>query len=155
MLSLEGALKPCTGEDGTAKYLSLAKHEAKDLCPMMDFESLAHVLVELSGGRGTLPWGEATSRDALVQCKRDTPVSTLCKGLPSPVGAFLKATRGLPIAPRVDVGSLLALWEPHVGPSYYAYEDGVAASGGGGRGKGKGKDKGKGKGKSKLEREQA
>lgn len=57
IVAMDGSLKPCEGEDGTAKYLSLAKHEGKDLCPRMDYEAVAYMMVELIGGRGSLPWG--------------------------------------------------------------------------------------------------
>ncbi|GLD95995.1 hypothetical protein PINS_up004673 [Pythium insidiosum] len=76
---------------GTPTFLSLNCHRGDTASRRDDVEALLHVLIYMM--RGDLPWQQAKSDAEGAQMKRETPVESLCAGLPKEWIAMMKAAR--------------------------------------------------------------
>ena len=84
---------------GTARYASINTHKGLEYSRRDDLESLAYVLIYFF--KGSLPWqglqyaNDKEKYKKIMQIKIDTPVKTLCSGLPECFGIYLTYTRRL------------------------------------------------------------
>lgn len=84
---------------GTARYASINALRGVDQSRRDDMEALAYVLIYLL--KGSLPWMGIDCADRLqkheriAHKKKHTPISELCKDLPSEFGEFLEMSRNL------------------------------------------------------------
>ena len=87
------------GLAGTARYVSINVHLGVEQSCRDDLESVGYVLISLV--KGKLPWQEleAASKNEkyvlLSQAKMDTPLETLCQGLPSEFLNYMTRVRNL------------------------------------------------------------
>jgi len=87
------------GLAGTARYVSINVHLGVEQSCRDDLESVGYVLISLV--RGKLPWQgmEACSKgekyELISQSKMDTPLETLCEGLPAEFLQYMQRVRAL------------------------------------------------------------
>lgn len=87
------------GLAGTARYVSINVHLGVEQSCRDDLESVGYVLISLVNGK--LPWQglDAGSKnekyDLLSQAKMDTPLETLCQGLPNEFLNYMTRVRNL------------------------------------------------------------
>lgn len=99
---------------GTARYASLSAHAGCEQSRRDDLEALGYVLVYLL--RGALPWQglEGKTKEEkyarIHECKKTTPLQTLCEELPQAFCAYLQYVRSLGFEEVPDYSSLRRLF---------------------------------------------
>jgi len=99
---------------GTARYASINAHLGVEQSRRDDLEAIGYVLMYFN--RGQLPWQglQASTKEEkylkIMECKRSTPVSTLCKGY-EPVFTYLNYCRALRFEDRPDYAYLRRLFK--------------------------------------------
>ena len=75
-------------------------------------QALAFVLLDLT--KGGLPWQNELSQEALIEKKRNSPTSSLLKGVPSELATYIKYVNSLKADDKIDYDKILALfrWDP-------------------------------------------
>lgn len=91
---------------GTARYVSLNTHFGAEQSRRDDLESLGYVFFYLL--KGSLPWQGLRAKTKeekykkIYQCKKTTPIETLCQTLPYEFVTFMKYVRSLAYDERPD-----------------------------------------------------
>ncbi|KAF5020419.1 hypothetical protein F66182_7546 [Fusarium sp. NRRL 66182] len=91
---------------GTRRYASLNNHNGFEQSWNDDLESLGYVLVYLA--RGKLPWqglraaSNQDKDDLIKEKKNNTPVESICEGLPEEFVEYIKYTRSLAFNTKPD-----------------------------------------------------
>mmetsp|Transcript_57416 Transcript_57416/g.136475 ORF Transcript_57416/g.136475 Transcript_57416/m.136475 type:complete len:477 (+) Transcript_57416:121-1551(+) len=95
---------------GTARYASINAHLGIEQSRRDDLEAIGHVLIYFNLGQ--LPWQglQAPTKEEkyrkIMECKRDTPLEVLCKGIPPVFHAYLRYCRSLSFEDSPDYASL-------------------------------------------------
>ena len=93
---------------GTFNFMSLRTHCGVESSRRDDLESLGYVLLYML--RGKLPWSGFTDINNLpanvYQCKANTSLNELCKGLPSVFHDFLECSRNMGFEEEPDYDKL-------------------------------------------------
>lgn len=91
---------------GTARYASINTHIGIEQSRRDDMESLGYVLIYFL--KGQLPWQNLKLNNKQDKCKKimekkmQTPVDTLCKGLPPEFNQYMNYCRNLKFEERPD-----------------------------------------------------
>eukprot|EP00117_Sycon_ciliatum_P030301 scpid94594/ scgid23924/ Casein kinase I isoform epsilon len=100
---------------GTARYASIATHQGKEQSRRDDLETIGHVLLYFM--LGTLPWQGLPGRTKnekyanIKKKKIETPLSDLCRGLPSCFKSYMEHCRKLEFTQEPDYKYLTGLFE--------------------------------------------
>mmetsp|Transcript_29804 Transcript_29804/g.68650 ORF Transcript_29804/g.68650 Transcript_29804/m.68650 type:complete len:471 (-) Transcript_29804:171-1583(-) len=95
---------------GTARYASINAHLGIEQSRRDDLEAIGHVLIYFNVGQ--LPWQglQAPTKEEkykkIMECKRDTPLEVLCKGIPPVFHSYLRYCRSLSFEDSPDYASL-------------------------------------------------
>ena len=114
------------GLAGTARYVSINVHLGVEQSCRDDLESVGYVLISLV--KGKLPWQgmEAGSKnekyELLSQAKMDTPLDTLCQGLPSEFLSYMSKVRNLRFDERPAYTQLRGLFITMMVKNNYAFD---------------------------------
>ncbi|KII72840.1 Casein kinase I isoform gamma-1 [Thelohanellus kitauei] len=107
---------------GTARYMSINTHLAREQSRRDDLEAVCYVLIYFL--RAPLPW-QGLKADNLkdrynniCQVKRDTSIEALCDGLPREFPAALKYCKELEFGQDPDYGYLNMLFESYIRKNY-------------------------------------
>ncbi|XP_054169363.1 casein kinase I-like [Oppia nitens] len=96
---------------GTARYISINGHLGKELSRRDDLESIGYLMMYFVK-QGKLPWSglkAPTDKDRfemICECKRATPIETLCNGYPEQFAEYLRKVRCLRFKQTPDYTSL-------------------------------------------------
>ncbi|OHT12598.1 CK1 family protein kinase [Tritrichomonas foetus] len=102
------------GLAGTARYVSINVHLGVEQSCRDDLESVGYVLISLV--KGKLPWqgletgSKNDKHDLLSQAKMDTPLETLCQGLPNEFLVYMTRVRNLRFDERPAYTTLRGLF---------------------------------------------
>ncbi|KAK2963304.1 putative Casein kinase I [Blattamonas nauphoetae] len=94
------------GMTGTVRYASINAHKGIEQSRRDDLEGIAYVLIYFI--RGFLPWQGIRIDDrgakfkAICDMKINTPLETLCEGIPQEFGLFLKYAKDLKFEQKPD-----------------------------------------------------
>eukprot|EP00929_Paragymnodinium_shiwhaense_P000159 TRINITY_DN1003_c0_g2_i1.p1 TRINITY_DN1003_c0_g2~~TRINITY_DN1003_c0_g2_i1.p1 ORF type:complete len:395 (-),score=71.22 TRINITY_DN1003_c0_g2_i1:54-1238(-) len=100
---------------GTARYASINAQLGIEQSRRDDLEAIGYVLMYFN--RGQLPWQgfQASTKEEkyhkIMECKRSTPVDTLCKGYPAVFPSYLNYCRALRFEDRPDYAYLRRLFK--------------------------------------------
>ena len=100
---------------GTARYASINALQGYEQSRRDDLESVGYVLMYFL--RGRLPWqglivkGKENKYERILQKKRETETSELCKGYPKQFEEYLEYTKKLGYEEDPDYGYLRGLFE--------------------------------------------
>lgn len=115
------------GLAGTARYVSINVHLGVEQSRRDDLESVGYVLISLVKGR--LPWQEIEAgskgdqNDNISHAKMNTPVETLCEGLPNQFQTYMQRVRDFRFDERPQYSYLRGLFYQLLSTLNYAYDD--------------------------------
>jgi serine/threonine protein kinase len=111
---------------GTARYVSINTHKGIEQSRRDDLESLGYVLIYLF--RGSLPWQGLKAKTKLekysriLERKENTPLDTLCKGIPIEFANYIAYCRKLKFEEKPDYSYLKRMFKELFMREGYEYD---------------------------------
>lgn len=111
---------------GTARYASISTHLGIEQSRRDDLESIGYLLIYFL--KGSLPWQNFKSQNKnekyklIADCKMNTPIEELCKGLPKEFTSYMQHVRNLAFTDQPDYKYLKKIFRQLLVESGYRFD---------------------------------